>query len=49
MAFIDLDEDGGLEIFAQLGGHYPGDHAYNALYKNLKAKGNHWLELDLRC
>ena len=48
VGFIDLNEDGGLEVFAQLGGNYPGDHAYNACYKNLKAKGNHWLELDLR-
>ena len=48
VAFIDLDQDGALDIFAQLGGHYPGDHTYDALYHNLKAAGNHWLEIDLK-
>jgi hypothetical protein len=48
VSFIDIDEDGDLDIFAQLGGHYPGDHTYNAFYKNLKANQNHWLEVDLR-
>ncbi|MCS7024882.1 MAG: FG-GAP-like repeat-containing protein [Bryobacteraceae bacterium] len=48
VAFADLDEDGDLEIFAQLGGHYPGDHAYNALYRNLRANQNHWLAVELR-
>ena len=48
MAFVDIDDDGALDIFAQLGGHYPGDHTYNAFYHNLKAAQNHWLELELR-
>ena len=48
MAFVDIDDDGELDIFAQLGGHYPGDHAYNAFYHNLKAAQNHWLEIELR-
>jgi hypothetical protein len=48
VAFADMDGDGALEMFAQLGGHYPGDHTYNALYRNLKAAASHWLELDLR-
>ncbi len=48
VAFIDLDDDGALDVFAQLGGHYPGDHTYNAFYRNLKASKNHWLEIDLR-
>ena len=48
VAFTDLDDDGALDIFAQLGGHYPGDHAYNAFYRNLKAGQNHWLEVELR-
>jgi tetratricopeptide (TPR) repeat protein len=48
VGFIDLDEDGDLEIFAQLGGHYPGDHAYNAFYMNQKGNRNRWLEVDLR-
>jgi len=48
VAFVDIDNDGDLDIFAQLGGHYPGDHTYNAFYRNLKGNQNHWLEVDLR-
>src|SRR5260370_5222674 len=48
VAFVDIDNDGGLDIFAQLGGHYPGDQAYNAFYRNLKGNQNNWLEVDLR-
>jgi hypothetical protein len=48
VSFIDIDEDGDLEIFAQLGGHYPGDHTYNAFYRNLKGNQNNWLEVDLQ-
>jgi FOG: TPR repeat len=48
VSFIDIDEDGDLDIFAQLGGHYPGDHAYNAFYRNLKGNQNNWLEVDLQ-
>ena len=47
VTFIDIDGDGDLDIFAQLGGHYPGDHTYNAFYRNLKGNRNHWLEVDL--
>jgi tetratricopeptide (TPR) repeat protein len=47
VCFIDLDEDGGLDVYAQLGGHYPGDHAANAFYRNLKAHENRWLQVDL--
>jgi hypothetical protein len=31
-----------------LGGHYPGDHARNAFYRNLKANRNGWLQVDLK-
>jgi hypothetical protein len=48
VAFVDIDDDGALDVFAQLGGHYPGDHTYNAFYHNLKAAQNHWLEVELR-
>jgi hypothetical protein len=48
VAFVDLYNTGALDIFAQLGGHYPGDHAYDAFYHNLKANQNNWLEVDLR-
>ncbi|MBL8179061.1 MAG: VCBS repeat-containing protein [Bryobacterales bacterium] len=47
VSFIDLDNDGRLEIYAQLGGHYPGDHARNALYRSRTRNGNHWLAFDL--
>ena len=48
VAFADIDNDGDLDVFAQLGGHYPGDHAYNAFYRNLKGNQNNWLEVDLQ-
>lgn len=47
VAFADLDDDGDLDMYAQLGGHYPGDHAENAFYRNLAGNRNHWLEVDL--
>ena len=48
VAFIDWEEDGDLDIYAQLGGHYPGDFARNAFYRNLKADRNGWLQVDLK-
>jgi tetratricopeptide (TPR) repeat protein len=49
VTFLDFDNDGDLDVYAQLGGHYPGDHAYNALYENRSSTaGNHWLQLDLK-
>jgi hypothetical protein len=48
VAFVDLNDSGALDIFAQLGGHYPGDQTYDAFYHNLKAAQNHWLEVELR-
>ena len=47
VTFVDLDEDGDLEIYAQLGGHYPGDMAYNAFYWNLSGNRSNWLEIEL--
>ena len=35
VAFADIDDDGDLDLYAQLGRHYPGDHAENAFYRNL--------------
>jgi hypothetical protein len=48
VAFVDWEEDGDLDFYAQLGGHYPGDFARNAFYRNLKANRNHWLQVDLK-
>ena len=48
VAFIDWEEDGDLDIYAQLGGHYPGDFARNAFYRNLKGNRNSWLQVDLK-
>lgn len=47
VAFADFDDDGNLDVYAQLGGHYPGDHAENALYRNLNRNRNHWIEIEL--
>jgi tetratricopeptide (TPR) repeat protein len=47
VAFVDIDQDGDLDVYAQLGGHYPGDHAENAFYRNLLANRNRWLQVDL--
>ncbi len=47
VTFIDIDEDGDLDVYAQLGGHYQGDHVENAFYRNLKGNRNHWLQVDL--
>lgn len=48
VAFIDWEDDGDLDMYAQLGGHYPGDFARNAFYRNLKGNRNSWLEVDLK-
>jgi hypothetical protein len=47
VSFIDIDNDGDLDLYAQLGGHYQGDHARNAFYENLSGNRNHWLQIDL--
>ena len=47
VTFVDIDNDGDLDVYAQLGGHYPGDMAYNAFYRNLRGNRNHWLEIEL--
>ena len=46
IAFGDLDRDGDQDIFAQIGGAYPGDGFENALYEN-PGHGNHWISIRL--
>jgi hypothetical protein len=47
ISFGDLDNDGDLDIYAQLGGMYAGDTYQNALFRN-PGNGNHWVELKLQ-
>lgn len=47
VCFVDFDEDGDLDVYAQQGGHYPGDEAENVFYRNERGSENHWLEVEL--
>jgi len=46
IAFADLDNDGDQDIFEQMGGFFPGDKYYNALFEN-PGFGNHWISIKL--
>jgi hypothetical protein len=46
VAFADVDHDGDCDVFAQLGGAYPGDRFGDALFLN-PGFGNRWLALHL--
>ncbi len=46
ISFADLDNDGDLDVFNQLGGAYPGDSFHNALYEN-PGFGQRWIALSL--
>ena len=46
VAFADLDNDGDLDIFEQMGGAFPVDAYSDALYEN-PGTGNHWLAIRL--
>jgi len=46
IAFGDIDRDGDQDVFAQLGGAFPGGLAVNALYGN-PGHDNRWLSLRL--
>lgn len=46
IAFADFDNDGDLDIFAQMGGAFPGDRYNDSFYEN-PGFGNHWLTLKL--
>ena len=46
IAFADLDNDGDEDVFAQMGGAFPGDGFGNALFRN-PGFGAQWIELEL--
>ncbi len=46
VSFADWDDDGDLDFFVVLGGGYPGDRGYNALFQN-PGHGRHWLKVKL--
>jgi hypothetical protein len=46
VAFADVDHDGDQDVFEELGGAYPGDRYYNALYEN-PGFGNRWVAIRL--
>ena len=46
VAFADLDGDGDLDVFEQMGGAYPGDRFGDALFRN-PGFDNRWLALKL--
>ena len=46
IAFGDLTNNGNEDIFAKIGGAYPGDTYKSVLFKN-PGHGNHWVTLEL--
>ncbi|MBI2504103.1 MAG: VCBS repeat-containing protein [Candidatus Latescibacteria bacterium] len=44
--FADFDQDGDLDLYAGLGGHFDGDVWPNSLYRN-EGGGSHYLEVEL--
>jgi hypothetical protein len=46
IAFADFDHDGDQDVFAQMGGAFPGDRFADALFEN-PGFGNHWIALRL--
>jgi hypothetical protein len=48
IAFADFDHDGDQDIYSQLGGTFPGDNYFNALFANPgQGSANHFLYLKL--
>jgi hypothetical protein len=46
VSFADWDCDGDLDIYAGMGGAFPGDRAANVLFQN-PGHGRHWLKVKL--
>jgi hypothetical protein len=46
VVFADLDGDGDQDVYEQMGGHFPGDKAYAALYEN-PGFGNRFLDVEV--
>ncbi len=46
IAFGDLDNDGDQDLYAQMGGWYPDDRFFNALFEN-PGTANHWITVKL--
>ncbi|WP_166822974.1 CRTAC1 family protein [Thalassoroseus pseudoceratinae] len=46
VSFADLDNDGDQDVYVQLGGAWPGDKYYDALFEN-PGFDNHWLSIQL--
>jgi tetratricopeptide (TPR) repeat protein len=46
ISFADWDGDGDLDIFTVLGGGFPGDRGYSALFDN-PGNSRHWLKVTL--
>ena len=46
VSFADWDCDGDLDLFVVLGGAYPGDQSYNALFQN-PGHRHQWLKIKL--
>ena len=47
VVFADLENDGQEDVFEEMGGAYPGDRYFDALYRN-PGHGNHWITLVLK-
>ena len=46
ISFADYDNDGDQDVFAEMGGAYPGDRAVNCLFQN-PGFDNHWITIHL--
>ncbi len=47
VSFADLDNDGDQDIYAMVGGAYPGDAYYNSFYLNPGQNTNKWICISL--